>query len=75
MNTTSSEYPFSVLYFTGSDEFNKIFRNKCLEKGYSINEYGIKKNDTKEYIQHEFKNEKEIFDFLNIQYIEPEQRL
>jgi len=75
MNTTSSEYPFSILYFTGSDEFNKIFRNKCLEKGYSINEYGLKKNDTKEYIQHEFKNEKDIFDFLKIQYIEPEQRL
>ena len=75
MNTNINEYPFSVLYFTGSDEFNKIFRMKCLEKGYTINEYGIKKNDTKEDINYEFKNEKDIFDFLNIQYVEPSQRL
>ncbi len=75
MNTNVNEYPFSILYFTGSDEFNKIFRMKCLEKGYTINEYGIKKNNTKEIINHEFKNEKDIFDFLNIQYVEPSQRL
>ena len=75
MNTTLSEYPFSLLYFTGSDEFNKLFRKKCLEKGYTINEYGLKDNKTKEPIQHEFKNEKDIFDFLNIQYLEPNQRL
>lgn len=75
MNTMSNEYPFSVLYFTGSDEFNKIFRSKCLEKGYSINEYGLKKVDTGELVQHDFRNEKDIFDFLNIQYIEPFKRL
>ena len=75
MNTTLSEYPFSLLYFTGSDEFNKLFRKKCLEKGYTINEYGLKDNKTKELIQHEFKDEKDIFDFLNIQYLEPNQRL
>ena len=75
MNTSPSEYPFSILYFTGSDEFNKIFRNKCLEKGFTINEYGLKKNDTKELVQHVFNDEKDIFDFLNIHYIEPDQRL
>ena len=75
MNTSPSEYPFSILYFTGSDEFNKIFRNKCLEKGFTINEYGLKKNDTKELVQHIFNDEKDIFDFLNIHYIEPDQRL
>ena len=39
MYTKPNEYPFAILYFTGSDSFNKEMRQKCLKKGLSLNEY------------------------------------
>ena len=74
MNTSHQEFPFALLYFTGSDEFNKSFRKQCLDKGYTINEYGLKQTNMNEKINHEFKTEKNIFDFLQINYVEPNKR-
>ena len=31
-----------ILYFTGSDEFNRRMRQHALEKGFTINEYSIR---------------------------------
>ena len=35
------EYPFAVLYFTGSKNFNTAQRHRALKKGYSLNEHGF----------------------------------
>ena len=35
------EYAYSMLYFTGSDQFNVAFRQHCLSKGYTLNEHAL----------------------------------
>lgn len=36
------QYYCGVLYFTGSDVFNKNMRTHALEKGFTLNEYTIR---------------------------------
>jgi hypothetical protein len=36
------QFYFGVLYFTGSDEFNKKMRAHALEKGFTLNEYALR---------------------------------
>ena len=74
MFTKPEEYPFAILYFTGSMEFNTMMRQKCLDRGLSLNEYSLKDNDTKKVVDHKFVSEKDIFDYLEMKYIEPENR-
>jgi DNA ligase 1 len=77
MKTSPEEYPFAILYFTGSDEFNKKMRQYALSIGYSINEYSItfKNDDNEEVSVHKvFNNEKDIFMFLEYEYVEPWER-
>lgn len=75
MYTTPDEYPFAVLYFTGSGDFNKMMRSLILEKGMTINEYSLKDSETKKKVDHVFREEKDIFDYLDMEYVKPEQRL
>lgn len=77
MFTTQEEYPFAVLYFTGSKIFNTLMRGQALKMGYTMNEHGLstfKKGVKGKKIAHKFKDEKDIFDFLNIKWVEPEDR-
>ena len=74
MYTSPEEYPFAILYFTGSKAFNVVMRAHALSKGYSMNEHGITTKD-KDKVDHEFRNEKDIFDFLGLVYRNPEERL
>lgn len=37
------EYACGILYFTGSDEFNKQMRKEALKKGFTLNDYWLKK--------------------------------
>ena len=71
MYTKPCEYPFAIMYFTGSMEFNTMVRQKCLDRGLSLNEYSLKDNNTKKVVDHEFKEEKDIFDYLGMDYVEP----
>jgi DNA polymerase beta len=66
-----SEYACAILYFTGSQQFNVAFRSYALEKGYTLNEHELK--PTKEGVPAvpAFMTEKDIFDFLGLQYVEP----
>lgn len=71
------EYPFALLYFTGSGEFNKEMRAHALKLGYSLNQKNIQHKDTSLIIdieEHEFKTERDIFDFLKLTYFEPPKR-
>ena len=74
MYTKPCEYPFAIMYFTGSMEFNTMVRQKCLDRGLSLNEYSLKDNNTKKVVDHKFSVEKDIFDYLDIEYVEPEDR-
>jgi len=75
--TNPEEFPFAILYFTGSKIFNTVMRHIALEKGYTMNEHGIYKMEAKkkgEKVQRTFTSEKDIFDFLGLEYKSPIER-
>ena len=72
------EFAFAILYFTGSKIFNTVMRQYGLDKGYTFNEHGIYKLENKKKgakVTKEFKTEKDIFDFLGLQFKTPIERL
>jgi NAD-dependent DNA ligase len=74
--TSPEEYPFSVLYFTGSKAFNTVMRGHALKLGYTLNEHRIAHTSvTGSPIKMNFQNEKDIFDFLKLKYKEPNERI
>ena len=91
--TPPEEYPFAILYFTGSKEFNTAMRQHALNVDLTLSEHGFykllkKSNQTKDtkdtkikQIKQEkvvdvlFKTEKDIFDFLHMEYKEPQDRI
>ena len=76
MFTTREEYPFAVLYFTGSKDFNTAMRGHALKMGLSMNEHGFTKKDTQQKIVYDdILTEKDIFDKLNLVYVPPENRI
>jgi len=72
--TPEKEYPYAILYFTGSDSFNVAFRKYALSKGYTLNEHGMKSKSEEVREVPEIKTEKEIFDFFGLEYKEPNER-
>ena len=74
MFTRTHDYPFAILYFTGSKEFNTRMRSYLLERGLSLNEYGIRDVKTDRLIDYTFLNERSIFDYIRWRYVEPENR-
>ena len=76
--TPPNEYPFAILYFTGSKGFNTAMRQRALDIGYSLNEHGIyemKHGIKGKKLNMVFETEQDIFDFLNMQYKKPEERI
>jgi DNA polymerase (family X) len=67
------EYGAALLYFTGSKEHNIKLRTIARDRGYKINEYGIFDALTNKRVAGE--TEEEMYQFLNLKYIPPEQRL
>ena len=84
IDTSVREYPFAQLYFTGSAGFNTKMRNIALQKGYSLNEYRLSYKTTKQPVEDEeymkklgqfyCKTEKDIFIFLDMDYVPPTER-
>jgi DNA polymerase beta len=78
MMTHKNEFPFALLYFTGSGPFNVAMRNFAIEKGYSLNEYGLKcLRGPREggFVNEGFEKEENIFSFLGLKYVKPEERI
>jgi len=76
--TTKEEYPFSILYFTGSKIFNTVMRNQALTMGLTMNEHGLYKMENKkksEKVDYNFETERDIFKYLNMEYKEPWERV
>ena len=42
---TDAEYPFALAYFTGSKEHNIVMRQRAIQRGLRLNEYGLFKSD------------------------------
>ena len=66
---TPAELPFALLYFTGSKELNIVMRMIAAKKGYKLSQHGFSPKPRKS-----FESEKDIFDFLDLQYIPPKSR-
>lgn len=73
------EYPFALLYFTGSKIFNTVMRQHAVDNGYTFNEHGIyymKKGIKGKMIDnYDFIDEESIFSFLNLEYKNPNERI
>ena len=62
----------ALQYFTGSKDHNIRIRNIAVKMGLKINEYGVFRKDTGEYIAG--RTEEEVYRAIGLQYIEPELR-
>lgn len=84
---SQKEYPFAILFSTGSGPFNVEMRAYAIKEGYSLSDKGLKKLNEKgkageELLEEEYvakigkipENEKDIFDFLELEYVEPKDR-
>ncbi|HJZ56161.1 MAG TPA: DNA polymerase/3'-5' exonuclease PolX [Gemmataceae bacterium] len=67
---TDEQFPFGLLYFTGSKENNIRLRQRAIERGWVLNEYALGSEKKKVPA----KDEAEIFKALGLDYIPPELR-
>lgn len=72
--TDPTSYGSALQHFTGSKHHNIALREHALKKGYSLSEYGVKIVESQKSKVKKFKTEKELYNFLSLQYIEPELR-
>ena len=71
------EFPFAQMYFTGSKQHNIVMRQRAIERGLRLNEYGLFRSqeetrDPKLLIP--CRDEAEVFQQLGLHYIPPELR-
>jgi DNA polymerase/3'-5' exonuclease PolX len=66
------EFASGLLYFTGSKEFNVNMRKEAKKKGFKLSQHGLFRIDTGERIL--VYTEEEIFQVLNLEYVEPKKR-
>lgn len=64
---------FFTLYFGSGENFSRKIRQIAKDKGYTLNEYGLRKNG--KYVEKDFPNEESIFQFLETEYVKPTNRL
>jgi DNA polymerase/3'-5' exonuclease PolX len=71
-------YYTALLYFTGSDEFNRKMRQIAKKKNYKLNEYGIYKLEIKggKLVEKRIKveSEEDVFKVIGMSYSKPEDR-
>ena len=65
----------ALLYFTGSGQFNINMRRYALKKNYKLNEYQLTKKINLNLINIEVRDERDIFKKLELEYVEPLDRL
>jgi DNA polymerase (family 10) len=74
---SDAEFPFALAYFTGSKEHNIVMRQRAIQRGLRLNEYGLfkSKEETRDpTLLVPCQTEEEIFDKLGLAYIPPELR-
>ena len=74
---SDTEYPFALLYFTGSKEHNIVMRQRAIARGLRLNEYGLfkSKEETRDpKLLVPCKTEEDVFVELGLAYVPPEIR-
>ncbi len=72
---SNAQFPYALMYFTGSKEHNVAIRSLALKKGLSLNEYGFTPTEgSAAEAPADLHEERDIYQFLGLQYIEPELR-
>jgi DNA polymerase (family X) len=72
-----SEYPFALAYFTGSKEHNIVMRQRAIQRGLRLNEYGLfrSKEETRDpELREPCRTEEDIYARLGLAYVPPELR-
>ena len=64
-------YPTSLMYFTGSQQFNILMRQRAIELEMKLNEYGLYLYGD---IQIPTMTEQDIFKYLGVAYLSPIER-
>lgn len=72
---SNREYPFALVYFTGSKEHNVELRGRALRMGYSLNEYRLKpeKKGARD-LNERIHSEDDLYRALELDPIPPELR-
>jgi DNA polymerase (family 10) len=71
------EFPFALAYFTGSKEHNIVMRQRAIQRGLRLNEYGLfkSKEETRDpKLLVSCRDEEEIFAKLDLPLVPPELR-
>ncbi|HEX7570861.1 MAG TPA: DNA polymerase/3'-5' exonuclease PolX [Verrucomicrobiae bacterium] len=74
---SDAEFPFALAYFTGSKEHNIVMRQRAIQRGLRLNEYGLfkSKEETREAkLLVPCKTEEDIFAKLDLAFVPPELR-
>jgi DNA polymerase (family 10) len=72
-----AEFPYALLYFTGSKEHNIVLRQRAIQRGLRLNEYGLFKSaeETRDpQLLVKCQTEEEIYEKLGLAYVPPELR-
>jgi len=70
------QYYCGVLYFTGSDVFNKAMRVWAIERGFTLNEYNLRPTIGKTVSEEPLpiSSERDVFEYLGYPYKTPHER-
>jgi DNA polymerase (family 10) len=74
---SDTEFPFALAYFTGSKEHNIVMRQRAIQRGLRLNEYGLFNSavETRDpALLVKCRTEEEIFEKLGLADIPPELR-
>ncbi len=74
---SDAEFPFALLYFTGGKEHNIVMRQRAIDRGLRLNEYGLfhSKTETRDpELLVKCNTEEEVFEKLGLHYVPPEMR-
>jgi len=74
---SDEEYPFAQVYFTGSKAHNIVLRQRSIQRGLRLNEYGLfkSKEETRDpKLRVQCRTEQEIYEKLDLAEIPPELR-
>jgi DNA polymerase/3'-5' exonuclease PolX len=71
-SVTRDQRGTALLYYTGSRQFNINMRANASRMGFLLNEYYVMNRTDK--TKYTFDNEKDVFTFLKMEYVPPENR-
>jgi DNA polymerase (family 10) len=74
---SDAEFPFALAYFTGSKEHNIVMRQRAIQRGLRLNEYGLFRSQAETRdprLLEPCRDEAEIFRKLDLVFVPPELR-